>query len=87
MSDIGAIPPQEDSEFKRILAKAESPPFKLGLWCHYCQKNNHSDDTCWSTRPANWKPTDKRLCVCSGTPQTLRISGPVCSFCGGRGWI
>jgi hypothetical protein len=23
-------------------------------WCNYCQKNNHNDSECWSTRPAGW---------------------------------
>ena len=24
-------------------------------WCSYCQKDNHNDAECWSTRPANWE--------------------------------
>jgi hypothetical protein len=25
-------------------------------WCSYCEKGDHSDVDCWSTRPADWKP-------------------------------
>lgn len=83
MSD--AIP--RDNEFERILREAGGPPMKPNLWCHFCQKDNHSDDTCWSTRPTGWKPVDKRLCVCSGTPQALKILGIECAFCGGLGFF
>lgn len=24
-------------------------------WCTYCRKNDHNDNECWSTRPADWK--------------------------------
>lgn len=26
-------------------------------WCTYCRKYDHNDSECWSTRPANWHPT------------------------------
>lgn len=75
-----------DSEFDRILSRAQGKTVKPILWCHYCEKDNHSDETCHSTRPLNWKPEDKRACVCSTVPQAIKLLGTKCSFCGGLGW-
>jgi hypothetical protein len=84
MLEANAIP--KDPEFERILARAEGKTVKPVLWCHYCEKDNHSDETCWSTRPLNWKPENTRLCVCSNAPQALKILGIKCGSCGGLGW-
>lgn len=29
-----------------------------GFGCSYCQKDDHTDEQCWCTRPADWKAGD-----------------------------
>lgn len=26
-------------------------------YCYYCKKDDHNDSECWSTRPADWRPS------------------------------
>lgn len=39
----------------KIFAAMEFARRNAKKWCSYCQKNNHNDAECWSTRPANWR--------------------------------
>lgn len=58
-----------ESALRLICAPAAQPKF-----CTWCQKDNHNDSECWSTRPADWGPSQP---VVWGDPRQDYPGGPI----------